>query len=148
MEDRWTEPKDAMQTTLPTTAEPAPARRRAGRWTRPDLAAARCGARTRAGRPCRAPAVHGKHRCRMHGGAPGAGAPRGNRNAVKHGFWSAAERSERRQAAALVGEAVRVLGEVGAGAGLNLAADAGFPANRRPVLSETYKAPPSGQLRQ
>jgi len=28
----------------------------------------RCGARTRAGCPCRAPAIHGKLRCRMHGG--------------------------------------------------------------------------------
>jgi hypothetical protein len=35
----------------------------------PNLALApRCGARTRAGRPCRAPAIHGKLRCRMHGG--------------------------------------------------------------------------------
>src|ERR1700730_4279898 len=28
-----------------------------------------CGARTRAGAPCRAPKVAGKTRCRMHGGA-------------------------------------------------------------------------------
>jgi hypothetical protein len=35
----------------------------------PDLGLAlRCGARTRAGCPCRAPAIHGKLRCRMHGG--------------------------------------------------------------------------------
>jgi len=26
----------------------------------------------------------------MHGGAPGSGAPRGNRNALKHGRYSAA----------------------------------------------------------
>ena len=32
-----------------------------------------------------APAVKGKKRCRMHGGAPGSGAPRGNKNALKHG---------------------------------------------------------------
>jgi hypothetical protein len=30
--------------------------------------APRCGARTRAGCPCRAPAIHGRARCRMHGG--------------------------------------------------------------------------------
>ena len=30
--------------------------------------APRCGARTRAGCPCRAPAIRGKLRCRMHGG--------------------------------------------------------------------------------
>jgi hypothetical protein len=43
----------------------------------------RCGARTRRGSPCRAPAVAGKRRCRMHGGAAGSGAPVGNRNALK-----------------------------------------------------------------
>jgi hypothetical protein len=43
-------------------------------------AAPRCGARTRAGGSCRAPAVKGKRRCRMHGGAAGSGAPRGERN--------------------------------------------------------------------
>ncbi len=31
-------------------------------------AAPRCGARTRAGAPCRGPAVRGRWRCRMHGG--------------------------------------------------------------------------------
>jgi hypothetical protein len=50
-------------------------------------ASPRCGATTRAGRPCMSPAVSGKKRCRMHGG-PGSGAPRGNRNAFKHGLYS------------------------------------------------------------
>jgi hypothetical protein len=41
----------------------------------------RCGARTRAGPPCRASAVKGKRRCRMRGGAAGSsGAPHGPRN--------------------------------------------------------------------
>ena len=31
--------------------------------------APRCGAKTRKGTPCRSPAVNGKRRCRMHGGA-------------------------------------------------------------------------------
>jgi hypothetical protein len=31
--------------------------------------ATRCGARTRSGRPCQSPAVTGRRRCRMHGGA-------------------------------------------------------------------------------
>ena len=44
----------------------------------------RCGARTRAGSLCRSPAIAGRVRCRMHG-APGSGAPAGNRNAWKHG---------------------------------------------------------------
>ncbi|WP_414894364.1 HGGxSTG domain-containing protein [Sphingomonas sp. Root1294] len=55
----------------------------------PDILAAapRCGARTRSGQPCRSPAVNGRRRCRMHGGK-GSGAPRGNANAVKHGWYS------------------------------------------------------------
>jgi hypothetical protein len=45
---------------------PPPGTRRRGN---PNLALVpRCGARTRAGCPCRAPAIHGKLRCRMHGG--------------------------------------------------------------------------------
>ncbi|WP_432423325.1 HGGxSTG domain-containing protein [Sphingomonas lycopersici] len=48
----------------------------------------RCLARTRSGSPCQAPAVRGKKRCRMHGGAKGSGAPKGNRNALKHGARS------------------------------------------------------------
>jgi len=47
-----------------------------------------CGARTRAGKPCRSPAVRGKRRCRMHGGARGSGAPIGNKNAFRHGLYS------------------------------------------------------------
>lgn len=50
-------------------------------------AAPRCGARTRSGATCRSPAVKGKTRCRMHGGK-GSGAPRGNSNALKHGWYS------------------------------------------------------------
>jgi hypothetical protein len=42
--------------------------------------APRCGAKTRSGRPCRAPAVNRSSRCRMHGGAPGSGGPKGSRN--------------------------------------------------------------------
>src|SRR3546814_7139697 len=50
--------------------------------------ASRCGARTRSGAECRSPAVRGKRRCRMHGGNS-CGAPKGNRNAWKHGDRSA-----------------------------------------------------------
>jgi hypothetical protein len=51
--------------------------------------APRCGARarTRGGEPCRSPAVRGSQRCRMHGGRD-SGAPRGNRNAWKHGAFT------------------------------------------------------------
>jgi glucans biosynthesis protein len=47
----------------------------------------RCGARTRKGAPCQAPAVKGKTRCRMHGGARGSGAPAGNQNRLCHGLY-------------------------------------------------------------
>jgi hypothetical protein len=42
--------------------------------------AARCGARTRSGAPCRSPAVTERRRCRMHGRAKGSGGPIGARN--------------------------------------------------------------------
>jgi hypothetical protein len=51
---------------------------------------ARCGAKTRAGYPCRSPAVAWKRRCRMHGGAAGSGGPKGVRNGnYKHGRYTA-----------------------------------------------------------
>lgn len=58
------------------------------RNTAPMRESARCGARTRAGKECLAPAVAGKKRCRMHGGANGSGAPLGNHNALKHGAYT------------------------------------------------------------
>jgi len=54
----------------------------------PMMQSARCGAKTRAGTPCLAPATRGRARCRMHGGAAGSGAPKGNRNALKHGVYT------------------------------------------------------------
>ncbi len=42
-----------------------------------------------------APAVSGKKRCRMHGGAQGSGAPLGNRNALKHGRYTREALAER-----------------------------------------------------
>jgi glucans biosynthesis protein len=65
-------------------------------------ASRRCGAKTRAGSPCRAPAVVGKARCRMHGGAAGSGAPRGNTNARKHGWYAAATRAALRELTATI----------------------------------------------
>lgn len=44
-----------------------------------------CGARTRGGHPCKSASM-GNGRCRMHGGT-NPGAPRGNRNAWKHGGY-------------------------------------------------------------
>lgn len=50
--------------------------------------APRCGAKTKRnnGDPCRSPAVQGKQRCRIHGGAKGSGGQKDNQNALKHGF--------------------------------------------------------------
>jgi hypothetical protein len=62
----------------------------------------RCGARTRIGSPCRSPAVHGKRRCRMHGGAAGSGAPVGNKNAFRHGHYTEGAIAERRALAELI----------------------------------------------
>ncbi|MVT68380.1 hypothetical protein GPL21_25110 [Bradyrhizobium pachyrhizi] len=77
--------------------------------TGPMLASRRCGARTRSGSACRAPAVRGKTRCRMHGGAKGSGAPRANRNARKHGRFTREAIAERRQIRALLGDVRRML---------------------------------------
>ena len=60
------------------------------RNTGPMTSSPRCGARTRRGTPCQAPAVAGKRRCRMHGGAKGSGAPVGNKNALKLGLHTGA----------------------------------------------------------
>lgn len=82
------------------------------RNTGPMLASPRCGAKTRAGVACRSPAVRGKKRCRMHGGAPGSGAPKANRNAHKRGLFTGDAIAERRQIRALLGEARKLLGEM------------------------------------
>ena len=59
--------------------------------------APRCGAKTRSGKPCRSPAVTGRRRCRMHGGAPGSGGPKGARNGnYKHGRYAAETIASRR----------------------------------------------------
>ena len=44
----------------------------------------RCGARTRSGRPCKAPAMR-NGRCRMHGGASLSGPAHGR---YKHGYFT------------------------------------------------------------
>jgi hypothetical protein len=67
--------------------------------------APRCGARTRSGEPCRAPAVRGRKRCRMHGGAEGSGAPKGERNGnYKHGHFTQEAVELRRQIRALIAQ--------------------------------------------
>jgi hypothetical protein len=75
----------------------------------PMLASPRCGARTRSGGACRSPAVAGKKRCRMHGGAAGSGAPSANQNARKHGLFTRDAIAERRQIRALLGDVRKLL---------------------------------------
>ncbi|TMJ50966.1 MAG: hypothetical protein E6G85_16180 [Alphaproteobacteria bacterium] len=82
------------------------------RNTGPMQASPRCGAKTRSGGACRSPAVHGKKRCRMHGGAQGSGAPRANRNAHKHGLLTRDAIAERGQIRALLGQAWKLLEEM------------------------------------
>jgi hypothetical protein len=72
------------------------------RNTGPMRTSPRCGAKTRSGTPCQAPAVHGKKRCRMHGGAAGTGAPKGNANALKTGLHTRAMIEQRQTVSALL----------------------------------------------
>jgi hypothetical protein len=52
-------------------------------WNEPKRERPRCGARTRAAGSCRAPAVTGKERCRMHGGlATGPKTPEGKARSI------------------------------------------------------------------
>jgi hypothetical protein len=69
------------------------------------LASPRCGARTRRGTSCQAPAVRGRKRCRMHGGADGSGAPKGNQNALKTGLHTRESIAMRRRIRQLLKEA-------------------------------------------
>jgi len=74
--------------------------------------AARCGAKTRRGTPCEAPAVAGRLRCRMHGGAAGSGAPKGNRNALKSGLYTADSLELRREVNKLIRETRTIIKEM------------------------------------
>ena len=60
----------------------------------------RWGARTRSGQQCRSAAM-ANGRCRMHGGGS-PGAPRGNKNALKHGRYTANGIAGRRHLSALI----------------------------------------------
>ena len=67
--------------------------------------APRCGAKTRAGHPCRQASVRGRARCRMHGGAKGSGGPRGDRNGnFRHGLWTRENLETRKTARAKIRE--------------------------------------------
>src|SRR5437763_4530560 len=67
-----------------------------------------CRARSkRSGKPYQAPAVRGWAVCRMHGA--GGGAPKGNKNALKHGLYTAEAIAERRAIRALLRESGELL---------------------------------------
>ncbi len=76
-------------------------------WTFMD--APRCGATTRKGTPCKSPAMK-NGRCRMHGGMS-TGAPKGNKNALKHGRYSAESVAERRAVRELIRASKRQMKE-------------------------------------
>jgi hypothetical protein len=64
--------------------------------------APRCGARNRAGHPCRAPAMRGKARCQMHGGKSTgprtlAGRERAAKASLTHGYYTSEAIAERRR---------------------------------------------------
>jgi hypothetical protein len=64
-----------------------------------------CGAKLPDGSLCTNTAEPGKKRCRSHGGAPGVGAPKGNRNAQRHGLYSAEFKKKREMVNAIVADA-------------------------------------------
>lgn len=68
----------------------------------------RCMAKTRRGTPCMSPAVHGKKRCRMHGGKS-TGAPAGNKRALKHGQFTADSIARRKATALLIRQSRKLL---------------------------------------
>lgn len=75
--------------------------------------AVRCGARLRTGGRCTLTPAPGRRRCFQHGGARGIGAPKGSRNAWKHGVYSAAQIAERRQLSDFIRECRKTLREFG-----------------------------------
>ncbi|MES2194559.1 MAG: hypothetical protein V4517_09090 [Pseudomonadota bacterium] len=56
--------------------------------------------------------MRSKKRCRKHGGAPGSGAPKGNRNARRHGLFTAEAIAERKQIGELLGDVRKLLEEI------------------------------------
>jgi hypothetical protein len=74
--------------------------------------ALRCHATSkRSGKPCRSPAVRGHSVCRMHGA--GGGAPKGNKNALKHGLYTAEAIETRRMVADLTRQARELVETIG-----------------------------------
>jgi glucans biosynthesis protein len=77
-----------------------------------DEAAALCEARLSKGGRCLWPPAAGSRRCRRHGGASALGAPRGNRNALKHGAFTAEAITQRRAISAFIRDCYRTIREI------------------------------------
>jgi hypothetical protein len=104
----------------------------------PNLAP-RCGARTRAGCACRAPAMKNE-RCRMHGGASTgprteAGRARIRAARTKHGFYGAECQAALRRANAFIAETRALLAALGSGG----AAAGGAAEREEPMHRETHR---------
>jgi glucans biosynthesis protein len=68
----------------------------------------RCGAKRRDGLPCQKPRAKGRMRCRLHGGAPGTGAPRGKANGrYSHSLLTEEAVEERIALAEILGRSVK-----------------------------------------
>ena len=100
----------------------------------------RCGARTRAGIPCQGLAVRQTGRCRMHGGG-GSGAPAGNRNALKDGFYRAKAKARRRAMNAFIRDMTEQIARFEE----LTYRDSTLPRFRPPKLYDPDYEPPSGQ---
>lgn len=85
-----------------------------GAWAEPSDGATtpRCGARLRTGGTCALPPADGKRRCFQHGGARGSGAPAGNRNNWRDGFYSREMTAERERINGFIRECLRTLREI------------------------------------
>ena len=107
----------------------------------------RCAARTRSGRPCKAPAIRGKRRCRMHGGkSTGPRTPEGlersRRARWKHGRYS--EEARKARAAAIQRSLAAMWTEFGA-----LVTEDGFivePVRRRGFHGFKFTNPRSDKV--
>lgn len=53
--------------------------------------------------------MSGKKRCRMHGGATGSGAPKGNTNALKNGMFTKEMKAERARFREMIAESKELL---------------------------------------
>ncbi|WP_425474024.1 hypothetical protein [Sphingomonas montanisoli] len=56
--------------------------------------------------------MKGKRRCRIHGGAPGSGAPSGNKNALRHGHYTREARAARKRARELLAKCRELAGRI------------------------------------